>query len=263
MSASITAILTVYRRPYTLDRQLAAIRRQTMTPASVWCFAQEPSQALSQRIHCSGFDRIVECTPNSFYHFRFASALAAQTDFVAIFDDDAIPGPRWFENCVRTFRKYPGILGTHGTRMKSLRQYSDRRRYGWISPSDNVAEVDYVGQAWFTKPEWIRFLFVERLNTGTNGEDIELGTRAWRFGGIRSFCPPHPPGDSTHWGCQDNVINGDENASSRRLSWNSERLHILNAEAAAGWRPLITRIDEEDATRYHSREDSATITRRL
>lgn len=249
MSGNITAILTVYKRPYTLAKQLAAIRQQSVPPASIWCFVQEPSLELSHAIHCSGFDRVLECTPNSFYHLRFALALAAQAEFVAVFDDDAIPGYRWFENCLRTFLHLPGILGTHGTRMRDLQHYTNRDRFGWISPSNEAVEVDYVGQVWFTKPEWIRFLFAERLNTGCNGEDIELGTRAWRHGGIRSFCPPHPPHDTTQWGCKNNSINLDRNASSRRPCWNSERLQILNAEASAGWHPFLRRQDEMGRSR--------------
>lgn len=237
----VTAILTVYKRPYSFARQLAAIRSQTVPAASVWCFVQEPSLKLSQQIHCSGLDRVIECTPNSFYHFRFASALAAQTEFVAIFDDDAIPGPRWFENCLKTFERRPGILGTHGVRMRSLEDYGARERLGWLAPSHRIEEVDYVGQAWFTRPEWIRFLFAEKLGTDRNGEDIELGARAWRYAGIRSFCPPHPLHDTTLWGCENNELNGDSNATSRRPSWGSERLRLLNAEAAAGWKPMFDR----------------------
>ncbi|WP_437191552.1 glycosyltransferase family 2 protein [Planctomicrobium sp. SH527] len=235
----ITALLTVYRRPYTLQRQLQAIRCQSLPPDALWCFVQEPSLELSQEIHCSGFDRVIECTPNSFYHFRFAVALAAQTDFVAIFDDDAIPGSRWFENCLRTFSHSPGILGTHGTRLKGIQNsqdYRHRERLGWISPSDFTQEVDYVGQVWFTKPEWLRFLFADRLATDRNGEDIELSARAWRLAGIPSYCPPHPFNETELWGCQDNVLNQDENASSRRPTWAAERMAIIQTEISAGWR---------------------------
>lgn len=239
--SSIGALLTVYKRPYALAEQLSAIRNQSIPPAQVWCFAQEPSLELSHEIHCAGFDRVIECTPNSFYHFRFAAAMTMPTDFVAVFDDDAIPGPRWFENCLQTFSKTPGILGTHGARLNNLEAYTNRKRLGWLHPCHETVEVDYVGQSWFLRPEWIHFLFAERLSTGVNGEDIELGTRAWRMGGIRSYCPPHPPDNPDLWGCHDNRLNADQNASHRRPGWFQERLRILKAEHQAGWRPLFQR----------------------
>lgn len=244
---SITALLTVYRRPYTLAQQLQALRTQSHPPEAIWCFVQDPSLELSHAIHCYGFDRVIECTPNSFYHFRFAAALAAQTEFVAILDDDAIPGSRWFENCLQTFSRQPGILGTHGARLQSLTDYPRRDRFGWISPSLNTVEVDYVGQSWFSRPEWIRFLFADKLTTGKNGEDIEFSARAWCYAGIRSFCPPHPSEDRSLWGCQNNDFNQDENASSRRENWIAERLQIINAEVAAGWQTVGARTMEGDA----------------
>lgn len=238
---SLGVVLTVFKRPYSLAEQLTAIRAQSVSAQQVTCFVQEPSLELSHEIHCAGFDRVVECTPNSFYHFRFAVAMTMQTDFVAILDDDAIPGERWFENCLQTFAKTPGILGTHGIKMRSFDRYTDRQRLGWIEPSRDTVEVDYVGQSWFLRPKWIRYLFSERLFNDRNGEDIELGARAWRLGGIRSFCPPHPPGQPEWWGCRDPRLNADQNASHRRRGWGSERLKILLKEHRAGWQPLCQR----------------------
>lgn len=241
--ASIGALLTVYKRPYALADQLSAIRNQSISPSQIWCFVQEPSLELSHEIHCSGFDRVIECTPNSFYHFRFAAAMMMPTDFVAVFDDDAIPGSEWFENCLDTFSKTPGILGTHGARLHDLNVYTHRDRLGWIRPSVETIEVDYAGQSWFLRPEWIHYLFSERLSTGLNGEDIELGARAWRLGGIRSYCPPHPPNNPNRWGCHDNRLNADQNASHRRPGWFQERLRILREEHQAGWQPLFLRTE--------------------
>lgn len=257
--ASIGALLTVYKRPYALADQLTAIRNQSVPPSQVWCFVQEPSLELSHEIHCAGFDRVIECTPNSFYHFRFAAALTMPTDFVAVFDDDAIPGRRWFENCLQTFAKTPGILGTHGARLRSLKSYTDRDRLGWLQPSAEAVEVDYVGQSWFLRPQWIHTLFAERLSTGLNGEDIELGARAWRMEGIRSYCPPHPPNHPDWWGCRDNRLNADSNASSRRPGWFQERLRILQEEHGAGWRPLFERTSGPLANNTHFRPRSVPV----
>src|SRR5437016_2825649 len=107
----VTVILTAYRRPSLLADQLASIRAQTEPPCEVWLWANEPDETLRQTIERLEFDRVVTCSTNAHVHARFALALTAPTSFVAIFDDDTFPGPRWLENCHATFERSPGILG--------------------------------------------------------------------------------------------------------------------------------------------------------
>ena len=56
---------------------------------------------MQDAIDASSFDRVLISSDNAYFHARFALALLAQTEYVAIFDDDSIPGPEWFENCRR------------------------------------------------------------------------------------------------------------------------------------------------------------------
>jgi GT2 family glycosyltransferase len=114
--------------------------------------------------------------------------------------------------------------------------------HGWQRPSDKTIEVDLVCQAWFLRTEWVTHLFSSPPVIGTNGEDIELAARAWRLAGIRSFCPPHPPGDQRRWGSTRGMELGlDEVAASFRVEHLAERRQIVEAEIAAGWRPLFMR----------------------
>jgi hypothetical protein len=187
----------------------------------------------------------VTCSQNAYFHGRFALALMAPTEFVAIFDDDTIPGRDWFANCLETMRTTPGILGTAGLILHGP-SYARRTMYGWQRPSDRAVEVDLVGQAWFLRTEWVRYLFAERAVTGTNGEDIELAARAWRLAGIRSYVPPHPAGDVRVWGSTRGIELGvDQVASSiARPNHLAEREQIVASEIAAGWKPLCLRGTE-------------------
>jgi hypothetical protein len=54
------------------------------------------------------------CNTNFNCHARFAYALLAQTEFVCIMDDDLLPGKRWLENCLETFKQKPGVIGFYG-----------------------------------------------------------------------------------------------------------------------------------------------------
>jgi hypothetical protein len=49
-------------------------------------------------------------------------ALLANTEYVCIFDDDTIPGKRWFENYLSTIKQYNGLLGTVDVLFKKLHQ---------------------------------------------------------------------------------------------------------------------------------------------
>ena len=94
-AGDITVIITAFRRPHTLARQFQAIRAQTVPPQAVWIWANDPNPAVSEAIAGLPVDRLVVSRPNAFFHARFALAQTALTEYVAVFDDDSIPGERW------------------------------------------------------------------------------------------------------------------------------------------------------------------------
>ncbi|HVC92190.1 MAG TPA: hypothetical protein VND64_00790 [Pirellulales bacterium] len=241
---SITTIITVYRRLHTLAPLIGAVWGQSIPPGAVWVWANEPGEEMSARFRSARIDRLVTCNPNAYFHGRFALALLAPTEYVAIFDDDSIPGCDWFANCLETMARTPGILGTAGLTLHGP-SYASRTMHGWQRPNDSAIEVDLVGQAWFLRTEWLRYLFAERPVTGTNGEDIELAARAWRQAGIRSYCPPHPAGDLRRWGSTRGMELGVDQvaASVSRPNHLAERERIVQAEIAAGWQPLCMRVE--------------------
>jgi GT2 family glycosyltransferase/2-polyprenyl-3-methyl-5-hydroxy-6-metoxy-1,4-benzoquinol methylase len=205
----------------------------------VW--ANEPTDAVADALRSVKVDRVVTCVPNAHFHARFALALTATTEYVAVFDDDAIPGSRWFENCLETYRRTPGILGTAGVILHEGR-YCPCSKHGWHSPSTEAVQVDLVGHAWFLRAEWVHYLFAVSTLLGTNGEDIELAARAWRLGGISAYCPPHPPDDRGVWGSTlGSSLGDDEAAAFRRARHVAERDQIVQVEIAAGWQPLFMR----------------------
>jgi len=238
----ITAILTAYRRPQYLAEQVAAIRAQTVLPKSIWVWANIPDDRMSSALADVKFDRIITSSVNAYFHSRFALALTAPTEYVAVFDDDTIPGPAWFANCLETMAATPGIMGTAGVTLRAP-GYEQYDSLGWRRPLLQAIEVDLVGQAWFLRTEWIRFMFYDRPVTGTNGEDIELCSRALRYGGIPTICPPHPPENQAVWGSLFGAQygHGDGVGSSARPGHYAERDRIVRTEIAAGWRPLFMR----------------------
>src|SRR5262245_51049349 len=108
--SGITTILTAFRRPHTVQGQVDAIRSQTVQTYQLWFWANEPTQTVAVAIQRANPDRTVTSSTNAYCHPRFALALTAPTEYVAIFDDDSVPGPDWFRNCLHTMQRTPGIL---------------------------------------------------------------------------------------------------------------------------------------------------------
>ena len=262
----ITVVLTVYRRPHLLAPQLAAIRSQSVQPDAIWIWANEPDEEMTSALKLSSVDRIVTSDVNAHFHARFALAQTAPTEFVALFDDDTIPGGHWFANCLETMHRRPGILGTAGCRLRGP-FYAGRTVHGWHVPSADPIEVDIVGHGWFLRKQWLKYLFAESATNAINGEDIELCARSFRLAGIRAFCPSHPPDDRSRWGSLHGAELGtDDVAASVRPNHLSDRDKICQAEIAAGWLPLYLRgaaaftelpaIEQDDGYLHTSRDES-------
>src|SRR5487761_789304 len=114
ITANITAIITAYRRPGNILPLVHSLRAPTVRAAALWGWANEPNEKMKAVLAEVKLDRIVTSSDNARFHGRFALALLARTEYVAIFDDDSLPGPKWFENCLTTMSDTPGILGTAG-----------------------------------------------------------------------------------------------------------------------------------------------------
>jgi len=190
--SSITAILNVYRRPNNLEMQVKSISNQSIKPNQIWIWRNHHEDSSNLNLSSiAGVDRWMNSNYNWKFYGRFAAALLADTEYVAIFDDDTIPGKDWFKNCLETMQTSEGILGSAGVILNS-KLYMDHARSGWAAKNEKIERVDLVGHAWFFKREWLKYLWMEKPFTWDNGEDIQFSYLAQKYGGIQTYCPPHP-----------------------------------------------------------------------
>lgn len=200
---SVTAILTLYRRPYCLEEQVRAIQAQTVTPAEIIIYKNFSDGIAMPSLPADVMKNvtIIESSKNYGVWARFAIALLANTEYVCLFDDDTIPGHRWFENCLSSMSVREGLYGTVGLQFSS-NSYMAHVRYGWPNPVTATTEVDIVGHSWFLKRSWLNYLwesppdYVKYLK---HGEDIQLSFALQKHG-IPTFVPPHPPGQYELYG---------------------------------------------------------------
>ena len=211
---SITVILNAYRRPYNLKMQIDAIRAQTTKPAQIWLWVNAHEDNEGFDFKSLAVDRVFHNDYNWKFYGRFAAALLADTEYIAIFDDDTVPGAKWFENCLSTMETNEGILGSAGIILHGNR-YVQHERCGWPSQNAETTEVDLVGHAWFFKREWLKYLWQEKPTTWDNGEDIQFAFMAKIHGGIPTYCPPHPPNKpEMHGSIMGNELGIDTKATS-------------------------------------------------
>lgn len=236
----ITVILNSYRRPYNLELQVKMIREQTKKPTQIWLWVNDHEDNRGFDYSSLGIDRVFQNDYNWKFYGRFAAALLADTKYIAIFDDDTVPGYRWFENCLTTMEAQEGILGSAGVVLDD-KFYVQHRRVGWPSQNSEITQVDLVGHAWFFKRDWLQYLWREMPTTWDNGEDIQFSYLAQKYGNIQTYCPPHPSTDkSMHGSILGNELGVDSKATSTNgavshQQFFSERDLCVQTAIKGGW----------------------------
>ena len=212
---SITVILNCYRRPENLEEQIASIKNQTVDVDQVWVWVNYHED--NDGVDFSQFDcdKVIRNDFNWKFYGRFAGALLSSSKYIAMFDDDTIPGSEWLENCLQTMKTSEGILGGAGVILDGSK-YTGHKRFGWSSQNEDIVEVDLVGHAWFFKREWLKYLWMEKPFTWDNGEDIQFSYCCQKYGNIKTYCPPHPKSNRNMFSSLKGYQLGvDEKATSR------------------------------------------------
>lgn len=200
--SNITAIVNVYKRPHTLEKQIHAILSQIHPPDYIFIWNNGNTTDLSKYLEYTNI-RIFNCSHNFGVWPRFLAGFMAPTEYVVIFDDDTIPGSRWLENCTETMKVREALLGTIGVVFNNDYEYTILKRYGWDGNCNEMMPVDIVGHSWFFKKEWLCYftretpLVHERISSG---EDIHFAYSLQKYANIPTYVPPHPSHDKTLWG---------------------------------------------------------------
>jgi hypothetical protein len=214
----ISVILNVYKRPYTLEAQIKAIKEQSIPIKSenIHVWYNNVEDGIEQFLPEDENIKTYECSYNTKFFGRFTIPLLCKTPYIAMFDDDVIPGKDWFKNCLDSIQTCNGILGGSGVIVHG-KSYIPNHKVGWNGlHSNNIEKVDLVGHAWFFKQEWAKFMWMEEPVSWDNGEDMFFSYVAQKHG-IDTFVPPHPENNIEMWGNnpnKDNKWGFDKNAHS-------------------------------------------------
>lgn len=248
MPPSIGVLLTSFRRQ-NLKRQLAAVRAQSHAPADIIVFHNEGGVAPDPTV--IGTTKTVACNWNSGVWPRFLFPLwGMATDFVAIFDDDTIPGPRCFEHLLKCFAERPGLYVENGVLCLNGRQ--ERQYFGWSCPVDRTVRVDYGGHLWFLPREWLRLAGMIpdestwRMGDCTCGEDMHLSYAMQQYG-HETFVAPHPPADRSTWGSTDGKLGTDQHALYLTEGEEVKKQAAFDYYRGCGWKLVADEVEHEVA----------------
>ena len=243
----ITVVLNGYKRGEHLQKQIDAINNQTVKPKEILLW-QNAGGYLDEEI--TKKTTRASCNKNLGVWARFAYALNARTEYVCVFDDDTIPGPRWFENCLRTMVTHEGLLGTVGLIFTNTETYWPIIRPGWPDPNEAIAQVDYVGHSWFFKREWLSAFWRELPSTDQSmivGEDMHFSAMLQKYLDINTYVPPHPKNAQEWWGSNTELawkIGTDSHA----ISMNLDNIDLMTVEMQkyrkGGWRFVFEEGDK-------------------
>jgi len=218
----VSIILNGYKRPHVLNRQLDAIRDQTVAPSEILIWRNDPASRMTDlkfSLARTSGAIVTKSEKNFGVWARFSFALMAKSEFICVIDDDTIPGKRWLENCLTSFQSRPGLYGTIGVRFNSSKGYDGHQtRLGWDNPNPNIERVDIVGHAWFFPKEYLSYFWREFPTPlpVSAGEDIHFSYTLQKFAGIETLVPPHPIGNQELWGSNPALATkygGDTNAT--------------------------------------------------
>ncbi|MHA2039329.1 MAG: hypothetical protein ACW98X_23140 [Promethearchaeota archaeon] len=239
----ISVILNVYKRPYSLEKQIDAILKQSVEiqPENIHVWYNTPENNIKQHLPDDVNIKTYECNYNTKFFGRFTLPLLCKTPYIAIFDDDIICGKDWFKNCIDTIKKHNVILGGSGVLLHGNR-YQPNTKVGWNGVKSNtITEVDLVGHAWFFKKEHAKFMWVEDPPSWDNGEDMFFSYIGQK-NGVKTMVPPHPSGNVEMWS---NVPDRDNNmGNDEAASWlhNSNHMNLRNEIVSTlinkGWKTV-------------------------
>lgn len=244
----ITVILNLYKRPQNLQKQIDAFRNQTVKPKEIWVWQNCPNEdGYPQRdqefigaLSSEGVDKWITSNNNWGIFGRFTMAQMVQTKFICINDDDTIPGPKWLETCLESFRTNPGLHGGIGVRLESD-DYVKHHRIGWANPRPTTEEVDLVGHSWFFPKEYLKYIWMEEPFTW-NMEDAHFSYCLQKYGNIKTFVPAQITKDTSssilgyELGIDENAMSHPKNHEKFYQERNSAIKYYLNN----GWKKILT-----------------------
>jgi len=235
---SICVLINIFTRPDNAEVLIKAFLGQSLKPSRIHLYIDyNLSHDFEYYLELIKKVRILQVESRSEMHElsisystsntgvwgRFIYAANFHEEYLMVTDDDTVPGRDWLLSCYQTSAMYDCACTTYGLRFAAnTSEYFSHESFGWVRPSTLPASVDFMGQNWFIKREWLSQMSYYGLNLlyPRSGEDLFISFYITRILGKTIIVPPHPRTDVEQWGsirgveegCDINAISMQNNA---------------------------------------------------
>jgi len=240
--SGITVILNTFQRIDNLQKQIQAIKNQSVPPIEIWLWSNKSDEDLCDV--STLVDRVIACNGNFFSWAKFAIANLVRTKYIAFLDDDIKPQQGWLENCIKTIENgHDGIIGGSGIILPTNKNLTDELVIGWDGQKVNQAiEVDFANDALFLNKKHLNYIWREDPPTWHKSENIHLCYMAQKYGNVKVFVPPHPEENTSIWSC-DPIFGNIAVRSKRSKPFPNERAKTIETYINDGWKTVSQRND--------------------
>lgn len=240
-SEDIAVIMTIYKR-HRYNEQLFSILNQKILPKEIFVWQNEnhvefiPDNIIVEKFKNLNIsiNHIHSKNKNFKFHGRFTLPLLFDNKYIAILDDDTIPGHLWFEKCLNLCNKNNAIITANGRKW----DFKKEKQIGFEAPVQKDMHVDFGGHCWFFKREHIHYMWREKAPTFENGEDMHISASAKIHGNVITIMPQQIKPDRSDWGDKSPELGWDEHASWRKPNHGKERDNLFKYWIEKGWKPL-------------------------
>ncbi len=239
--ADVEAWITVFRRPALTAHQLRALDEQSKPPQATWAYVDHGGIPLDEQA--------LAAVPQSRNNInrgpwpRFMLAMQATTKFVAILDDDVVPGSQWIEQCTKLCEQHDVIISVSGV-IYTEDRWDAVYEIGPLNPNEQTARVDAGRQGWFMRTDTLWKLMQSRpLSQNSNtGWDIHIAAMA-KAHDIPMIVLPYTAETAG------SVVMpaDDEHSLSNALNSATLRDTVYRAYRAEGWTPGVVEDAQQGA----------------
>jgi len=187
----VTVILRLFMREHTLFRQVRLFLDQSPPPKRIWLLAsgtpkmatmaREVIRVFQSKLNATKLE-IADLDPNLKLYSAWQLALQVETKYLAVYDDDQMPGSTHLAKMLQAVKRTGGVVGVTGRHLETIVDWRYRvPEYGatrsWIehcSMEHAALRVDKLDRHWVLESKWIQYLWREELPTYGGGDDFWL-----------------------------------------------------------------------------------------
>ena len=177
---TITAIIQSYRRQENIPIIIKRLKEQTHPPSRI--IVWNDNDGKGKDLYIDGIE-IINTNSNEWHNCgSFLIAYFCTTDYICIIDDDALPGRRYFEFCLKYIGNEKQILSGFGIILRSNKYTGRSEVRSRVSNKLKFTKVDMAGNIYFFWKSAVLPMFTKRPPLWDHISDLHFSFMARKHG---------------------------------------------------------------------------------